>query len=172
MIDSGRDLLSSGEVVLGKGQEPCEFQVDQRKGLVFIGKLRQRSFQPCPAQDGASSMAGGSGHDLAHLLAPVLLLEGWWYGLAIFRGGSPNHGADHLWVLSRLANLHFSAGSSGRDLAHLLRPVLLQGSWRYWPTIFRGCCSHHEAGPLWVSRRLANLHFSAGGSWHDLTHLL
>ena len=31
------------------------------------------------------------GHDLAHLLKPVLLIEGWWQGLAIFRGGSPYH---------------------------------------------------------------------------------
>ena len=33
--------------------------------------MRQESFQLCPAQDGASSMAGGSGCDLAHLLTPV-----------------------------------------------------------------------------------------------------
>ena len=39
-------------------------------------ELRQGSFQPCPAQDGASFMAGGSRCDLAHLLAPVLLLKG------------------------------------------------------------------------------------------------
>ena len=38
-------------------------------GLVFSfsgEELRQGSFQPCPAQDGASSMASGSRHDLAH----------------------------------------------------------------------------------------------------------
>ena len=77
MMDSGRDLPSSGKVVLSKGLVPCEFQADQRKGLVFIGKLRKGSFQPCPAQDGASSMAGGSRRDLAHLLTPALLLKGW-----------------------------------------------------------------------------------------------
>ena len=49
--------------------------------------MRQGSFQPCPAQDGASSMAGSSGRDLAHLLTLVLLLKEWWQGLAIFRGG-------------------------------------------------------------------------------------
>ena len=76
--DSARDLQSSGKVVLGQGLVPCEFWADQ-PGFSFSGEeLRQGSFQPCPAQDGASSMAGGSRHDLAHLLAPVLLLEGWW----------------------------------------------------------------------------------------------
>ena len=60
------------------GKVPCEFWAD-RPGCSFSGEeLRQGSFQPCPTQDGASSMAGGSGHDLAHLLTPVLLLKGWW----------------------------------------------------------------------------------------------
>ena len=59
------------------GKVPCEFRAECN-GCSFSGEeLRQGSFQPCPAQDGASSMAGGSGHDLAHLLTPVLLLEGW-----------------------------------------------------------------------------------------------
>ena len=40
--------------------------------------LRQGSFQPYPAQDGASSKAGSSRHNLAHLLTPVLLIQGWW----------------------------------------------------------------------------------------------
>ena len=87
------DLLSSEDVALIMGQVPCEFWAD-RPGCSFSGEeLRQGSFQPCPAQDGTSSMAGGSGHDLAHLLTPVLLIEGWWQGLAVFRGGSPCHGA-------------------------------------------------------------------------------
>ena len=76
--DSGRDLLSSGETDPTMGKVPCEFWADQ-PGLSFSGEeLRQGSFQPCPAQDGASSMAGSSGHDLAHLLTPVLLLKAWW----------------------------------------------------------------------------------------------
>ena len=75
--EDGRDLPSSGEAVPTTGQVPREFWVDQ-SGFSFSGEeLRQGSFQPCPAQDGASSMAGGSRH-LAHLLAPVLLLKGWW----------------------------------------------------------------------------------------------
>ena len=57
---------------------PCEFWADQ-PGFSFSGEEpRQGSFQPCPSKDGASSMAGSSGHDLAHLLEPVLLLKGWW----------------------------------------------------------------------------------------------
>ena len=94
--DGGRDLPSSGEASPTMGKVPCEFQADQ-PGCSFSGEeLRQESFQPCPAQDGASSMAGGSGCDLAHLLTPVLLIEGWWQGLAIFRGGGPYHGAGPL----------------------------------------------------------------------------
>ena len=85
---------------------------------------------------------------------------------------APTMGQGPLWVSSRLANFHFSASSSWCDLAHLLQPVLLQGSFGYGPAVFRGCCSHHGAGLLWVSSRSANLHFSAGGSWCDLAHLL
>ena len=76
--DGGRDLPSSGEVAPTMGQVPCEFWADQPEFSFSGEELRQGSFQPCPAQDGASSMAGSSRHDLAHLLAPVLLLEGWW----------------------------------------------------------------------------------------------
>ena len=127
--DGGRDLQSSGYAAPTMGQVPCEFWADQ-PGYSFSGEeLRQESFQSCPAQDGASSMAGGSGHDLAHLLTPVLLIEGGWQGLAIFRGGSPYHGAGPLWVSSRLAKLHFSAGGSWCDLAHLLTLVLLLKVW-------------------------------------------
>ena len=75
--DGGKALPSSGEAALTMGQVPCEFGAD-RPGFCFSGEeLRQGSFQTCPAQDGALSMAGSSGCDLAHLLAPVLLLEGW-----------------------------------------------------------------------------------------------
>ena len=34
-------------------------------------------------------MASGSRWDLAHLLTPVLLIEGWWQGLAVFMGAAP-----------------------------------------------------------------------------------
>ena len=40
-------------------------------------------------QDDASSLANGSRHDLAYLLAPALSHGGWW-GLAVYRvGGLP-----------------------------------------------------------------------------------
>ena len=62
--DGGRDLPSSGEVVPTMGQVPCDFSED-RPGFSFSGEeLRQGSFQPCPAQDGTSSMAGGSRRDV------------------------------------------------------------------------------------------------------------
>ena len=170
--DGGRDLPSSGGAVPTMGKVPCEFWADW-PGCSFSGKeLRQGSFQPCHAQDGASSMAGSSWRDLAHLLTPVLLSEGWWQGLAIFRGGSPYHGAGPLWVSSRSAKLHFSVGGSLCDLAHLLTPVLLIEGWWQGLVIFRGGSPYHGAGPLWVLSRSANLNFSAGGSWHDLAHLL
>ena len=76
--NGGRDLPSSGKAAPTMGKVPCEFQADW-PGFSFSGEeLRQGSFQPSPAQDGALSMADGSRHDLAHLLTPVLLLEGWW----------------------------------------------------------------------------------------------
>ena len=94
--DGGRDLPSSGKVAPTMGKVPCEFRAHW-PGCSFSGEeLRQGSFQPCPAQDGASSMAGGSGCDLAHSLTPVLLIKGWWQRFAIFRGGSPYHGAGPL----------------------------------------------------------------------------
>ena len=75
--DVDRYLPSSGEAAPTMGKVSCEFGADQL-GCSFSGEeLRQGSFQPCPAQDGASSMAGGCGHDLAHLLTPVLLIKGW-----------------------------------------------------------------------------------------------
>ena len=78
------------------GKAPCEFWAD-RPGFSFSGEeLRQGSFQPCPAQDGASSMAGSSGHDLAHLLQAVLLNGGWCHPLAVFRGGAPWSGEGPL----------------------------------------------------------------------------
>ena len=71
----GKDLLSSRVEALTMGKVPCEFRADQ-PGFSFSGEEpRQGSFQLCPVQDGASSMAGGSRHDLAHLPTPVLLLE-------------------------------------------------------------------------------------------------
>ena len=69
--------------------------------------------------------------------------------------------------------VHFSGeieGGSGHDLAHLLGAALLKGGWRYEPTIFRGDCPHHGAGPLWVTSGLAMVHFSGkieGSSGHD-----
>ena len=76
--DGGRNLPSSGKAAPTMEKVPCEFRADW-PGCSFSGEeLRQGSFQPCPAQDGASSMAGGSRCDLTHLLTPVLLIEGWW----------------------------------------------------------------------------------------------
>ena len=76
--DSGRDLLSSGEAVPTMGKVPCEFWADWLRFSFSGEELRQGSFQSCPAQDGASSMASSSGRDLAHLFTPVLLPNGWW----------------------------------------------------------------------------------------------
>ena len=76
--DGGRDLPSSGEAAPTMGKVTCEFQADWPECSFSGEELRQGSFQPCPAKDGASSMASGSGHDLAHLLIPVLLIKGWW----------------------------------------------------------------------------------------------
>ena len=76
--DGGRDLPSSGEVALTMGKVPCEFWTDQNS---FSSQQKSWDKGPSslgPAQDGTSSMAGGSRHNLAHLLTPVQLLKGWW----------------------------------------------------------------------------------------------
>ena len=75
--DSGRELPSSIKAVPNMGQVPCEFWADWLGFSFLKEELRQGSFQPYPGQDGASSMAGSSGHDLAHLLTPTLLHRGW-----------------------------------------------------------------------------------------------
>ena len=151
MGDGGRDLPSSGEESPTMGQVPCEFWADWPN---FI-------FQP-------------------------VALDVIWYiysGQCCFKeveGIDPPSSGDvaltmgqvPLWVLSRLAKLHFSASSSWCELAHLIRPALLQGGFSYGPAVFRRCCPHHGAGPMWVLRRLTHLHFSASGSWHDLAYLL
>ena len=88
--EGGRDLLSlGGGAASTMGKVPCRFQADQ-PGCSFSGEeLRQGSLQPCPAQDGASSMAGSSGHDLAHLLTPVLLHRGMVVGTCHLQGRQP-----------------------------------------------------------------------------------
>ena len=73
--DGGRNLPSSGEAAPTMGKVPCEFWADQSGCSFSEEELRQGSFQPCPAQDGASSMACGYRPDLAHLLTPVLLIR-------------------------------------------------------------------------------------------------
>ena len=158
--DSARDLPSSGKVVLGQGQVPCEFQ-GYKPNFIFqpvapdiiwhiyfwqcylnwvlgmdllssgdVALMMGRSLWVLRRSANLHVSASGSWCDLAHLLTPVLLLKGWWQGLAIFRGGSPYHGAGPLWVSSRSANLHFSASGSWCDLVHLLAPVLLLEGWR------------------------------------------
>ena len=98
--DGGRDLPSSGEAAPTMGKVPCEFWTD-RPGFSFAGEeLRQGSFQPGPAQDGASSMASGSRCDLAHLLWAALLQGGWRYGPT--KGGAPRSGEGPLRVWWRL----------------------------------------------------------------------
>ena len=69
--DGGRDLLSSGRAAPTMRKAPCEFWADQPGYSFSREELRQGSFQRCPAQDGASSMTGGSRCDLEHLLTPV-----------------------------------------------------------------------------------------------------
>ena len=102
------DLLSSGDVALMMGQVPCEFRADQSnfifqpvapdviwhiyshlycssrdggRDLPSLGEASPTIRQvPCEFRADANLhfSAGGSCHDLAHLLTLVLLLEGWW----------------------------------------------------------------------------------------------
>ena len=162
---------------LTMGKVPCEFWADH-PGCSFSGEeLRQGSFQPCPAQDSASSMAGGSWHDLVHLLTPVLLFEGWWQGLSIFRGGSTYHGAGPLWVSSRLVKpsffswqllTWFGTFTLGTCAAH-------QGSFRYGPAHLQGMLPSMMGQvpcEFWVDR--PNFIFQPVAPdviWHIYSHL-
>ena len=158
------------------GKVHCELQADQL-GCSFSGEeLRQGSFQPCPSQDGATSMASGSRCDLAQLLTPVLLIKGWWQGLAIFRGGSPHHWAGHLWVSSRSTNLHFSAGGFWCDLVHLLYSHLycssrdggrdLPSSGEAAPTMGKVPCEFQADWPNFIFQPVA-----PDMIWHIYSHL-
>ena len=87
--DLGRDLLSSREEALTMGKVPCEFWAD-RPGFSFSGKkLRKGSFQHCPSQDGVSSMASGSGCDLAHWLGTCAAPWGMVVGTCHLQGRQP-----------------------------------------------------------------------------------
>ena len=121
--DGDRDLPSSGEAASTMGQVPCEFQVDQ-PNFIFLPVVPDMIWQ-----------------------------GGFRYGPAVFRGCCPQHGAGPLWVLSRSTNLHFSASSSWRDLAHLLWAVLLYGGWCHPLAIFRGGAPWSGKGSLWVLQR-------------------
>ena len=76
--DGGRDLPSSG---------------DHGAGPLWVSSR----------SDNLHFSAGGSWCDLALLLKLVLLLKGWWQGLAVFRGDSPYHGEGPLLVSGRSA---------------------------------------------------------------------
>ena len=74
--------------------------------------------------------------------------------------------------------VHYSGkieGSSGRDLAHLLRTALLQGEGGIHLLSSRHTSPPPGTVPLWVSSRLNMVHFSRkneGGCGCDLVHLL
>ena len=125
--DGGRDLPSSGEAAPTMRQVPCEFWADQP---TFI-------FEPA-----APDMIW---HIYLHLYCS--LRDGGRDLLSSGRG-SPYHGEGPLWILSRLAKLHFSVGSSWHDLAHLLWALLLNGGWCHPLAVFRGGAPWSGEGPL------------------------
>ena len=102
------DLLSSWDVALTMGQVPCSFRGDWP---TFI-------FQPA-----APDM-------IWHIYSSQRCFKGV-LGMDLPSSGdvAPQYRAGPLWVLSRSANLHFSASSSWCDLTHLLAPVLLLEGW-------------------------------------------
>ena len=75
--DSAKDLPSSGKVVLGWGQVPYEFRADWPR-FSFQGIWAKGLSSPAPPDSWAWCTFSSSRHNLAHLLAPLLLLEGWW----------------------------------------------------------------------------------------------
>ena len=69
-------------------QVPCEFWADQPEFSFSGEELRQGSFQPCPAQDGASSMAGSSLHDLVGAYLPLKMTSPYHHTLRSSTGAS------------------------------------------------------------------------------------
>ena len=69
------DLPSSGDAALTMAKVPSEFGANQPT-FVFQGKVETRGRVAIFPREGASSMAGGSGRDLAHLLWAALLPGG------------------------------------------------------------------------------------------------
>ena len=149
--NSARDLSSSGKVVLGQRQVPCEFWADRPNYI----------FQPVvPAVIGQPSffswwLLTWFGTFTCACTAPWGMVV----GTCCLQGGSHYHGEGPLWFSCRSAKLHFWAGGSWHDCAHLLWAALLQGGFRYGPAVFKGWCPHDGAGPLWVLRRSATFIF-------------
>ena len=151
--DSARDLLSSGKVVLGQGQVPCEFQADRP---TFI-------FQPVAPDmiwyiySGQCCFKGVLGMDLLYSGDVVLMMGQVPCELRadrptfIFQLVAP----DVIWLT--YSHLYCSSRDGGRDL---------QSSWEAAPTMGQVPCELRADQPTFIFQLVA-----PDMIWHIYSHL-
>ena len=152
--NGGRDLPSSGEAAPTMGQVPCEFRADQPEFSFFRGRAETRVLPalPCP---------GWCNHQWP--VAPDMIWHIYSHLYCSSRDGgrdlpssgeaAPTMGQVPCEFWADWPNFIFQQVAPDMIWHILLWAGLLQGGFRYGPSVFRGCCSHHGADSLWVSSR-------------------
>ena len=127
--DSAKDLPSSGKVVLGQEQIPCEFSGRSAK-VQYSGEFEPRGWAAqLQIHEGGAQLAAAD--VIWHIYLHQCCFKGV-LGMDLLSSGDV---ALTMWKVpcefwADQQKLHFSAGGSRCDLAHLLTPVLLlEGRW-------------------------------------------
>ena len=198
----GMDLLSSGDVALMMGRSPVSFeQIGQpsffsRWLLTWFGTFTHTCTAPQGMVVGTCHLQGRQ--PLPWDRSPVSFEQisqpsffSWWF---LMWFGTFTHTCTAPWgMVAGTCHLHrrqpLPWGRSPVSFEQIGQTSFFNqwlltwfgtftlGSaasrgFRYGPAVFRGCCPHHGHVSCEFWGRSANLHFSAGGSWRDLAHLL
>ena len=162
--DSARDL-PPGKVVLGQRQVPCEFWADQ-PNFIFQPVVPDVIGQPSFFSWWLLTWFGTFTHTCTAPWGMVV-------GTCCLQGEQPLPWGRSPVIFMQIGQTSFLSWWLLTWFAHIYSGQhCFNGGFRYGPAVFKGWCPHDGAGPLWVLRRSAKLHFSANGSWHDSAHLL
>ena len=129
---AGMDLASSGDVAPTMAQVPSEFRAN-RPTFVFQGKMSRGSAGPRGLGVWTCRLQG-----VMPYLWPRSPVSFEWIGQPLVFRGKLRQGGEKPTSPADDGGSS-AAGGSGRDLAHLLGAVLLQGGCGYGPAVFRGC---------------------------------